>query len=206
MRWVFAGCCGIALINLSAAFLVTQTPRFFGSRTGPDVRMFCKSSESRLNTETKWYKASKFTGEFPKDDKLKTDKRLIISNVNGGLNSLLFLRGVTREDSGVYYCKINDTWGPGTELQIVRHINLEKAMRRSEMKDGLMFLQGLLLAGCISAFMLRRRTLSTRSDSEYEEPEIDHIYEGLAIETCGLDLYEDISVYAQADEAEVPWE
>lgn len=69
-----------------------------------------------------------------------------------------------------------------------------------------MILQGLMLAACIAAYVFRKRTLSETKDSIYEEPEVDHIYEGLAIETCEGDLYEEISVYAHAEGAEAPWE
>uniref|UniRef100_A0A3B4UDQ9 Uncharacterized protein n=1 Tax=Seriola dumerili TaxID=41447 RepID=A0A3B4UDQ9_SERDU len=52
----------------------------------------------------------------------------------------------------------------------------------------------------------QREMKSEKSDSVYEEPETDHIYEGLAIETCGGGLYEELSIYAQAEGAEAPWE
>ncbi|KAM6963495.1 uncharacterized protein cd79b [Tautogolabrus adspersus] len=110
------------------------------------------------------------------------------------------------EDSGVYYCKVNNSTGPGTGVKVARNINEEQALFRTKMKDGLMIFQGLLLAVCVAALLLRKRNLLEKSDSIYEEPETDHIYEGLAIETCGGGLYEELSVYAQVDGAEAPWE
>ena len=32
------------------------------------------------------------------------------------------------------------------------------------------------------------------------------MFQGLAIETCGGGLYEELSVYAEAEGAEAPWE
>lgn len=32
------------------------------------------------------------------------------------------------------------------------------------------------------------------------------VFQGLAVETCGGGLYEELSVYAQAEGAEAPWE
>ncbi|CAL1599960.1 unnamed protein product [Knipowitschia caucasica] len=71
------------------------------------------------------------------------------------------------------------------------------------MKDFLMF-QALLLAVFITAFGFPTRTLAHKEEHIYEEPDMDHIHEGLAIEACGGDLYEEIPVYTQLEGAEAP--
>lgn len=92
-------------------------------------------------------------------------------------------------------------------LSLIGHITLTEALYRTNLKDGLIIFQGFLLAVCVAAVFLHKQDLLVQKDVEYEEPETDHIYEGLAIETCGGgDLYEELSVYAQADGAEAPWE
>ncbi|XP_039643172.1 uncharacterized protein cd79b isoform X3 [Perca fluviatilis] len=92
-------------------------------------------------------------------------------------------------------------------INISGSFDVTKALYRTKMKDALIILQGLVLAVFIAALLLRKRHLQLgKRDIIYEEPETDHIYEGLAIETCGGDLYEDLCVYAQPEGAEAPWE
>ncbi|XP_071319425.1 B-cell antigen receptor complex-associated protein beta chain [Trachinotus anak] len=194
MRWLLAGCCGLALINLSVAQSIFQRPRFYGVKTGSTIKIGC-SQIPNLQTPVEWYKADMYNRPVEKRERLvdQNDKILLISE--GRI-----------EDSGVYFCKMNNTWGPGSEVRVVKRINVAKALYRSKMKDGLIIFQGLLLAVCIAAILLRKQRLLEKNDSLYEEPETDHIYEGLAIETCGGGLYEELSVYAQAEGAEAPWE
>ncbi|KAM6898605.1 B-cell antigen receptor complex-associated protein beta chain [Lycodopsis pacificus] len=210
MCWLLAGCCGLALISISVAsdpaVQITQKPRFYGVKTGRNVSIGCLSTQDLLAAKVQWYKAD--TYEALKRDKIVEEIKFKF--FNGNLRrKFIFISDVGIEDRGVYFCKLNDTWGPGTELQVVRPIALAQALHRTNMKDGLIILQGLVLAGCIAAVVLRRQQLLEKNDSIYEEPDTDHIYEGLAIETCGGDLYEELSVYAQADGAEgaeAPWE
>ncbi|XP_022598433.1 uncharacterized protein LOC111219871 [Seriola dumerili] len=204
MRWLLAGCCGLALISLSAALQVIQKPRFYGVKPGHILIMRC-SSESDKPATLQWYKADVYD-QKPEERVEVKGKRFEYSNEGVNQNAFLYIRNTHREDSGVYFCKMNnDTWGSGTEVRVVRQ-DVTKALHFSRMKDGLIIFQGLLLAVCIAAMLLRKHTQSEKSDSVYEEPETDHIYEGLAIETCGGGLYEELSIYAQAEGAEAPWE
>ncbi|KAK2884527.1 B-cell antigen receptor complex-associated protein beta chain [Channa argus] len=197
MSWLLAGCCGLALINLSVTLQLAQRPRFFGVRAGGRVGIYCMSLVGQLTGNVTWYKnkTMEIDGSMAKRITFDDPRR-----------AFLYISDLRIEDSGVYYCKRENDWGPGTKVQVVHKVIRDKAEYRSKMKDGLIVLQGLLLAVCIAAVVMRKQKLLEKRDSIYEEPETDHIYEGLAIETCGGGLYEELTVYAQADGAEAPWE
>uniref|UniRef100_A0A8C6SWZ9 Ig-like domain-containing protein n=1 Tax=Neogobius melanostomus TaxID=47308 RepID=A0A8C6SWZ9_9GOBI len=208
--WLLVGYC--ALLDLSAsaaqALQITQKPRFYGVMTNRKVGIHCMSSKQNLQSNVTWYKASKFDSE---KSLIRPGDRFSVRKRDRMENDIIILKDLKIEDQGVYFCKINNDYGPGTEVQVTRPVNEAKVLYRSKMKDALMILQGLLLALIIAAFGFRKKTLVTgtsdKEESIYEEPEVDHIYEGLAIETCDDgDLYEEISVYAQAEGAEAPWE
>ncbi|XP_033840122.2 B-cell antigen receptor complex-associated protein beta chain [Periophthalmus magnuspinnatus] len=207
VRWLLVGYCGLTLLHLTDAttksLQITQKPRFYGLTTGRKVGIYCLSSKQHLPSTASWYKASEFNSKklpIQPGDKIK------VWNRNLTKNGILVLLDLRLEDQGVYFCKIDKVFGPGTEVQVTKPVNIVKVLYRSEMKDGLIILQGLLLAMFIAAFVFRKKTLTVKKESIYEEPEVDHIYEGLAIETCEGDLYEEISVYAQPEGAEAPWE
>lgn len=204
MRWILARCCGLALISLSVALQISQKPRFYGVKTNRAVYIYCRPSNHGQKSEVNWYKADEYDDE--KRTRIEEEGRFQFEDKGMIRNAFLVISDLQKEDSGVYFCRIDNSWGPGTEVRAVRPIQHAQARYRSQMKDSLMVLQGLMLAVCIAALLLRRRTLLEQKDSIYEEPETDHIYEGLAIETCGGGLYEELAVYSQADGAEAPWE
>lgn len=205
MRWLLAGCFGLALINISVALQIKQTPRFCGRFTTSSARIYCGEKTLNVNysSSVKWHKADKYNSH---------KKELMIGErIETGIHKdeafFLHINDLRPEDTGVYFCQINNTVGPGTELQIARRITYSQALYRTQVKDGLIIFQGLLCAICVAAILLRNQRLPfEKSDSIYEEPETDHIYEGLTIETCGGGLYEELSVYAQAEGTEAPWE
>ncbi|CAB1444632.1 unnamed protein product [Pleuronectes platessa] len=203
MRWLLAGCCAFALIGLSEALSITQRPRFYGVHAGRSVVFYCASKPPQQST-MRWLKAGVHDGV--KDELVEGERIRFHVLKKAGKNSFLNISGVQVEDSGVYFCEMNGTSGPGTQLIVLKAVNLSKAARWTTMKDALIFLQGLLLAAIVTAILLRGRTVSEKKDIIYEEPETDHIYEGLEIERCDGGLYEELSVYAQADDAEAPWE
>uniref|UniRef100_A0A3P8RVU1 Ig-like domain-containing protein n=1 Tax=Amphiprion percula TaxID=161767 RepID=A0A3P8RVU1_AMPPE len=206
MRWILARCCGLALISLSVALQIRQKPRFYGVKTNRAVYIYCMASNQGQDSEVNWYRADEYDVPEAQRKQIKEEGRFQFEGKGMIKNAFLVITDLQNEDSGVYFCKMDDSWGPGTELRAVRPIQHAQALYRSQMKDSLMVLQGLMLAVCIAALLLRRRTLLEQKDSIYEEPETDHIYEGLAIETCGGGLYEELAVYSQADGAEAPWE
>ncbi|KAG9350209.1 hypothetical protein JZ751_026562 [Albula glossodonta] len=117
-------------------------------------------------------------------------------------NGVLTIMNVQPEDSGVYYCQLNVSWGPGTQLQVFRRVNTAEAVRRSNLKDAMILIQGLLLGAIIVPVLLHLKEAKEKEDAIYEEPEDDHTYEGLEIEHCGL--YEDIPALCEPSEA--AWE
>uniref|UniRef100_A0A3Q3XFS2 Ig-like domain-containing protein n=1 Tax=Mola mola TaxID=94237 RepID=A0A3Q3XFS2_MOLML len=199
MSWLLAGYCGLALINISGALRISQWPWFIGVKTNRDVYMVCEALSGNWSDSSQWYKANEFT-ELKKAEAMQPGERIKIQK------GRLHIRDVHVEDKGLYFCKINNTWGTGTELNIARPINNTQPQYRTKMKDGLMIFQGLLLAMCIAAILLRKQTLSEKTDSIYEEPETDHIYEGLTIDSCGGDLYDELTAYSQPEGVEAPWE
>nr|AJG39039.1 B-cell antigen receptor complex-associated protein beta chain [Lutjanus sanguineus] len=201
MRWLLAGYFGLALISISVAVQITQWPRFYGLNHGGSANFHCQLSKQDPAEHHQWYKAEHYNKAKVQ---IKADPRFEIHNSTRGCS--LSIHELREEDNGVYFCKIKQAFGPGTELRVTRPFNRKQALYRTQMKDALIILQGLLLAVYIAAVLLRKRTLSEKTDSIYEEPETDHIYEGLTIETCGGGLYEELSVYAQAEGAEAPWE
>ncbi|XP_035515111.1 uncharacterized protein cd79b [Morone saxatilis] len=205
MRWLLAGYCGLALISISVAqdniLVISQTPRFCGMKTGLSLTIFCPYTKKPNQTVT-WYKTAEYGGEKKEIKEGNRTKLNMTMNVGGFLQ----IDDLHMEDQGVYYCKMNNLWGSGTAVQVVRRVARRQTQYRSKMKDVLIVLQSLLLAVCIAAIILRKQKLLEQNDSIYEEPETDHIYEGLAIETCGGGLYEELSVYAQAEGTEAPWE
>ncbi|XP_072311631.1 B-cell antigen receptor complex-associated protein beta chain [Eucyclogobius newberryi] len=207
--WLLTGYCGLTLLHLTdaatQALQITQKPRFYGVMTGKRVGIYCISSKRHLPSVARWHKASKF--DESKSLIQHSMNRIFVRSRNLTKNAILILTELQTEDQGVYFCEINDVFGPGTEVQVAKPVNLANVLYRSQVKDGLIILQALLLAALIAAFGFRQKTLSVKEDCIYEEPEMDHIYEGLAIDTCGGgDLYEEISVYAQPEGAEAPWE
>ncbi|KAM8836553.1 B-cell antigen receptor complex-associated protein beta chain [Spinachia spinachia] len=208
MRWLLAGCWGLALISFSAApepgTKITQKPRFYGVKTRKNVAIGCICGRGWLASRARWFKADRYEEGVATRREVVAGKRFKF--LDGHEQKYLFLHDVRVEDSGVYFCRLNGTWGPGTALQVARALDLSQAERRTKMKDGLIILQGLLLAVCIAAVLLRKRQIMENKESMYEEPEVDHIYEGLAIESCEGGLYEELYVYAQAEGTEAPWE
>ncbi|KAM9831217.1 B-cell antigen receptor complex-associated protein beta chain [Neosynchiropus ocellatus] len=207
MRWLLVGVHGFIIIHFGVtgedALPITQKPRFYGVRTGQFVNIFCQPSMQHVPARAQWYKASEH-------DVHVRDRRLLdqAKTADNGVikNAVLFLYNLEVEDTGVYFCKVNSTWGYGTGLQVARPLDRNQAAFRSSMKDGFIILQALLLAVCAVAFLHHNRKLLVKHDIEYEEPEVDHIYEGLAIESRSEELYEELPVYDQMECTEAPWE
>ncbi|KAK7123092.1 hypothetical protein R3I94_020014 [Phoxinus phoxinus] len=201
MHSFLLGCSVMALICLSAEannIHVFQKPRYLGVKTGRSVMIYCVSSRSSLPAHVVWFKDQAEKGT------LKKSQRIDIKEKSEQTNASIVIKNVEIEDSGIYFCKLNGTLGPGTALQVSRYSEPQAILHRSRVKDVIIFLQAFLLILCIVVPLLQFYKLEKKEEAEYEEPEDDHIYEGLEIEQCGGDVYEDISAYAQPTDA--PWE
>ncbi|XP_058649174.1 B-cell antigen receptor complex-associated protein beta chain isoform X2 [Onychostoma macrolepis] len=225
MHYFLLGSSVMALIYLSAEgnIHVFQKPRFVGVKTGRTVRIYCVPLNPSLPARVEWFKDQT-------EVKLKNSQRIYIKEKSDTTNASLLISHVETEDSGTYFCKLNSTFGPGTELQVFSrcqfvyafcllsspvcislsvsspgHTDPQTIMRRSKVKDVFIFLQALLLILCIVVPLVQFYRLEKKEDAVYEEPEDDHIYEGLEIEQCGgADLYEDITALARDTDA--AWE
>ncbi|XP_077062289.1 B-cell antigen receptor complex-associated protein beta chain [Siphateles boraxobius] len=200
MHSFLLGCSVMALVYLSAEannINVFQKPRFLGVKTGRSVMIYCVSSSS-LPAHVVWFK------DRTEKDTLKNSHRIVIKEKSEQKNAYIVIKQVEMEDSGIYFCKLNDTLGPGTALQVSRYSEPQAILHRSRVKDVIIFLQAFLLILCIVIPLVQFYKLEKKEEADYEEPEDDHIYEGLEIEQCGGDVYEDISVYAQPTDA--AWE
>ncbi|XP_017566033.1 B-cell antigen receptor complex-associated protein beta chain [Pygocentrus nattereri] len=199
MYYLMFGCSLLVLVNLTASeanFQILQKPRFIGVKPGKTLGIFCFISDSsRYPAQIEWYKATAHKNQkTPYKQQLQKNMTLIFMKVN-------------LEDSGIYYCKVDGIFGHGTELQVLRYINSKKAEQRSNMKDFIIFLQTFLLVLCIVLPLVWHYRLGKKEEAVYEEPERDHTYEGLEIEHCGGDLYEDIRPYCQESQGpEAAWE
>ncbi|KAJ7984613.1 hypothetical protein DPEC_G00356590 [Dallia pectoralis] len=206
MYWLLVACLGLIFCNQSAAagrephlsLKLVQKPRFLGAKIENNVRITCIASD--MNPNVTWYKACKYDIEPGRRNLLKQSNSITYWN-RTGTRGIIIIKNLKIEDSGVYFCRINDIWGTGTELQVSRHIHFESAERRSNLKDFFIFVQAILLTLLVFAPLLKHQTLVQKEEAIYDEPEQDHIYEGLEIEHC-CDLYEDISMYAQQEPAE----
>ncbi|XP_062298264.1 uncharacterized protein cd79b [Scomber scombrus] len=211
MRWLLALHCGLALISvaltreaLTREDVVKQIPRFYGLRPGRFVFINCLSSNPSDNVTVEWYKAT--VDDTGDKTKITASDRIKMISDTKTKGSKLFIDKLQVEDTGVYFCKIDTKYGAGTGLQVAKTYIMANAEHRSRMKDAIMIFQALVLAMCLAALLRRKHQLRKEKDCIYEEPDTDHIYEGLQIETCG-GLYEELSVYTHpAEEAEAPWE
>ncbi|XP_066521797.1 B-cell antigen receptor complex-associated protein beta chain [Hoplias malabaricus] len=202
MHYFIVSCSLLALVNLAAAntkLHIDQKPRFYGVKTGKTVNIMCLfSGNKNLGEKIEWYKV-----------KAHRDPRQQFSGHKSALilNTSLTIPNVEVTDSGIYYCKVKDQYGPGTELQVFRRSDKGSAKWRSNMKDFVIFLQAFFLLLCIVIPLVWHYKLMKKEEAVYEEPERDHTYEGLEIEHCGGDLYEDIHAYSQANQGpEAEWE
>ncbi|XP_072523486.1 B-cell antigen receptor complex-associated protein beta chain [Salminus brasiliensis] len=193
MHYLIAGCFLMALVNHSASnnLQVQQKPRFYSVRVGRTLSIICSTVSNSKPGNVRWFKAKTQNGK-------KNELTVKMMSLN--------LTKVNVEHSGFYYCQVDNVYGHGTELQVLRHSNRKAAARRSNMKDFIIFLQAFLLVLCIVLPLLWHYKLGKKEEAVYEEPEHDHTYEGLEIEHCG-DLYEDIRAFSEVPPGpEAAWE
>ncbi|KAK2865990.1 hypothetical protein Q7C36_002046 [Tachysurus vachellii] len=207
MNNIVLACFLLLLVNLSdtAEFQIHQKPRFYGVKVGKLVGFTCSASDQTLGqVVVKWYKFSSTSEVVNINTKYEfTNTRAC--KESGNMKSQLFIQDVQVKDSGIYYCMMNQTLGPGTELQVFRQGKPEVAERRNYIKDIIIYFQSFLLLLCIIVPLVWYYRLEHKEEAVYEEPEHDHTYEGLDIEHCG-DLYEDLTAFAPAPDTDAAWE
>nr|XP_055031195.1 B-cell antigen receptor complex-associated protein beta chain [Misgurnus anguillicaudatus] len=207
MIYFLLSCSVIALMVITAEgqIQVFQKPRFYGVKTGRTVMIYCVASDPSLPARVEWLKADNY---LDTQKTLKPNERTVMMEKTSKRNASITIKKVVIDDSGVYFCKLNETQGPGTELRVSRHGDPQAVMNRSRVKDVIIFLQGFLLVLCIVVPLVQFFKLEKKEDADYEEPKDDHTYEGLEIEHCG-DVYEEINAVAAQDadaDADAVWE
>ncbi|XP_062381574.1 B-cell antigen receptor complex-associated protein beta chain [Sardina pilchardus] len=191
----------IMLVDASvspASMQLYQWPRFVGVKSGriPVVTLGCKSYVKDDLKDVEWLKAPLIEGQADNAHLLEENDRVHFGERKGWLT----LTKLEPADSGIYFCRVNGTkgiMGPGSEIQVHRPRNLDKAIRRSNMKDVVIFLQAFLLGLFLLIPRLCFKQELEKKENVYEVPDEDHTYEGLDIEQCGL--YEDIPAFSQQD-------
>lgn len=96
--------------SCTGALQIRQTPRFIGAKTKQNVHIDCSTSASTVQ----WYRLNKYDEDPNKAVEVKKGGKIEIATPG----TRLLILDVRVEDRGVYFCKMNDTWGPGTELQV----------------------------------------------------------------------------------------
>lgn len=100
-----------------------QKPRFVGVKTGRTVTIYCVPSNPTLSIHVKWYK-----GELYKKQ-LKNSHKIKIIEKSDKVNASITIKKVEIEDSGTYFCQLNRTLGPGTELQVSSRCHFVNVIR-----------------------------------------------------------------------------
>lgn len=106
------------LYPATADFQVQQKPRFYGVKVGKQVGFTCFASDLTLAAVVKWYKIEKYEEDKVYGGQMHEFKNSRAAMYSSQIKGQLFIKDVEVKDSGIYYCRINQTWGPGTELQV----------------------------------------------------------------------------------------
>lgn len=109
----------------TGALQIRQFPRFIGVGTQSHVRIHCSSSPGLVQ----WYKLNKYNEDRNTAEEVKERGRFKVPSPG----TKLYISDLHVEDKGVYFCKVNDTWGPGTQLQVS---SKGPAQRASSLRSG----------------------------------------------------------------------
>lgn len=98
--------------------LVSQLPRFLGLRPDRISKIWCGTrGVGKFNVH--WFRLDQFDDPPEELEELKENAggRVQISTKNQS-ESILTIVNLQEDDSGVYFCRVNGSWGPGTELRV----------------------------------------------------------------------------------------
>lgn len=103
----------------TAEFQIHQKPRFYGVKVGKTVGFTCSASDQTLGQGVvTWYKIDQYKKEKVEKGEMLEFKNSRSYKGSGNMMGQLFIKNVVVKDSGIYYCKMNKTWGHGTKLQV----------------------------------------------------------------------------------------
>lgn len=100
----------VCLVADNKTLQIRQKPRFYGVAVKSSVHIYCLSSRQD-NSTVKWFKANKIGDE-------QTPLSTLIDDDIRFQMAYLYINNIQMRHSGVYYCKINETQGPGTEVKV----------------------------------------------------------------------------------------
>ncbi|KAJ8364838.1 hypothetical protein SKAU_G00136690 [Synaphobranchus kaupii] len=121
--------------------------------------------DQNTSVVAEWFKASKY--DLQPEKRVDKNDRFKISKKDNVENGLMKIMNLQPEDSAVYYCKLNGKFGPGK-------INAEKAVKRSRIKDTMIFIQALLLvAVVVTPLVLRHKQVSSTRMSKIIKEDSD---------------------------------
>lgn len=111
--------------SCTGAQTIRQRPRFIGAKTKRQVSISCSASAGVVQ----WYRLNKYNENRNKALEVKAGGRVSVPSPGAKLH----ISDLRVEDKGVYFCKVNNTWGCGTELQVS---SKEAAERASSLASG----------------------------------------------------------------------
>lgn len=111
--------------SCTGAQTISQRPRFIGVKTQRQVSISCSASAGVVQ----WYRLNKYNESRSKALEVKAGGRVSVPSPG----TKLHISDLRVEDKGVYFCKVNNTWGCGTELQVS---SKEAAERASSLASG----------------------------------------------------------------------
>lgn len=107
----------------TGALQIRQFPRFIGVGTRRQVRIHCSAPPGLVQ----WYRLNKYNEDRNRAEEVKAGGRISLPSPG----TKLFISALRVEDKGVYFCKVNHTWGPGTELQVFSKATAQRASSRT---------------------------------------------------------------------------
>lgn len=96
--------------SCTGALRIRQFPRVVAVKTKQTVHITCPTTANTVQ----WYRLNKYEEDLSKAAEVKKGGKTDISTPG----TMLTISNMRVEDTGVYFCKVNDTWGSGTELRI----------------------------------------------------------------------------------------
>lgn len=100
------------------ALLVSQWPRFLGLHSGRTAIIGCGVTRV-ANFSVRWFRLHQFDDPLEELEELEeTAGARVQMRTQNQNESFLNIVRLQEDDSGVYFCRVDQSWGPGTELRV----------------------------------------------------------------------------------------
>lgn len=118
---------------------ISQKPRFYGVNAGRNVSICCLYSKELQTAKAEWYRVDKYDTVVNEiTNRIEAVKKYTFRHNHGDRNVFLDIHDVRMENSGVYFCKINNEWGPGTAVQVASKYLGQYVLCRMQTHDAMM--------------------------------------------------------------------